>query len=69
MGCGLKKLRAPSVIRMRDSSMIQNTQGRGSVYPHRSECNGKTSGHRSLLQGIRFGDSDNFRTEGNQEGG
>jgi uncharacterized DUF497 family protein len=26
MECGLKKLRAPSAIRMRASSMIQNTQ-------------------------------------------
>ena len=26
MGCGLKKLRAPSAIRMHASSMIRNTQ-------------------------------------------
>jgi len=35
---------------------------------HRSELYGKTSGRRSLLQGIRFSGSDHLRSESNQEG-
>ena len=67
MGCGLKKLRAPSAIRIRVSSMIQNTQTMR-IGLSLSEFYGKTSGRRSLLQEIRLSDSDYFRAEGNQEG-
>jgi hypothetical protein len=68
MECGLKKRRASSAIRMRASSMIQNTQRKRIGFPHRIEFYGETSDRRSLLSGIRFSDSDHFRAEGNEEG-
>jgi hypothetical protein len=57
----LKKLGAPSAIRMRASSMIQNDRS----IPHRGEVDGKTSGRRSRgpQANLQESNADNEGTE------
>jgi uncharacterized DUF497 family protein len=62
---------AQSVLSDPHARLFHDSQifrGRRSVHPARTEFSGKNAGRRSLLQGVRFRNSDHFCAEGNQEG-